>query len=193
MGLNSKFRNHVHLLIFFFQPEGAALQLGTSSKNVRSAMAQLQTAAAQQNDNYTGHAAQETAHSLKDLTSAVRGVAATTNDRQLQTRIIQSADSVMDKSLILIEEARHSLLSHEKITTQDLINISKEVSAALNQCVSCLPGQKDVDEVINNIDDASQILNMNEFPHTNKTYKYVFFFTVETVSKGLAFKKNFFI
>lgn len=49
-------------------------------------MSQLQTAASQQNDNYTGLAAQETANSLKDLTMAVRGVAATSKDRQLQTR-----------------------------------------------------------------------------------------------------------
>lgn len=152
-------------------PEDAASQLGSSSKNVRSAMAQLQTAAAQGNENYTGHAAQETANSLKDLTMAVRGVAATTTDRQLQSRLIQSADSVMDRSLILIEEARRSLRTSEKISSQDLINISKEVSAALNQCVNCLPGQKDVDDVINNIIDAEQILNMNEFPHTNKPYK----------------------
>lgn len=62
------------------------MNLGAASKNVRSAMSQLQTAAAQQNDNYTGLAAQETASSLKDLTMAVRGVASTTKDRQLQTK-----------------------------------------------------------------------------------------------------------
>lgn len=74
------------LIYFSLKAEDAALQLGASSKNVRSAMSQLQTAAAQQNSNYTGHAAQETANSLRDLTMAVRGVAATTNDRQVQTR-----------------------------------------------------------------------------------------------------------
>lgn len=69
-----------------FQASDAALNLGTASKNVRSAMSQLQTAAVQQNDNYAGLAAQETANTLKDLTMAVRGVTATTKDRQLQTR-----------------------------------------------------------------------------------------------------------
>jgi len=70
----------------YFKAENAALQLGSCSKNVTSAMAQLQTAASQQNVSYTGQAAQETAHSLKDLTLAVRGVASTTQDQQLQTR-----------------------------------------------------------------------------------------------------------
>ncbi|EEB19421.1 Talin-2, putative [Pediculus humanus corporis] len=148
----------------------AALNLGTASKNVRSAMSQLQTAAAQQNDNYTGLAAQETASSLKDLTMAVRGVASTTKDRQLQTKVIQSADNVMNKSLTLIEEAKATLISGEEANNRELMSISKDVSAALNQCVSCLPGQKDVDEVIDNIHDAAQVLTMNEFPHTNKSY-----------------------
>lgn len=76
----------------------------------------------------------------------------------------------MDRSLVLIEEARLALQSGERATSQSLINISKEISIALNQCVNCLPGQKDVDDVINNIDETAQVLNMNEFPHTNKPY-----------------------
>ncbi|KAL0267697.1 UNVERIFIED_CONTAM: hypothetical protein PYX00_009891 [Menopon gallinae] len=150
--------------------EDAALQLGATSKNVRSSMAQLQTAAAQQNENYTGHAAQETASSLRDLTNAVRGVAATSKDKQLQSRIIQSADNVMDKSLHLIEEARLALQTGERVHSHELTNISKDISIALNQCVNCLPGQRDVDEVICNIDDTAQILTMNEFPQSSKSY-----------------------
>lgn len=76
----------------------------------------------------------------------------------------------MNKSLTLIEEAKIALVSGKEANSQELINISKDVSAALNQCVSCLPGQKDVDEVITNINDAAQVLTMNEFPETNKSY-----------------------
>lgn len=85
-------------------------------------------------------------------------------------RVIQSADNVMNKSLTLIEEAKATLISGEEANNRELMSISKDVSAALNQCVSCLPGQKDVDEVIDNIHDAAQVLTMNEFPHTNKSY-----------------------
>jgi hypothetical protein len=44
---------------------------------------------------------------------------------------------------------------------------------ALNKCVSCLPGQKDVDEAIHSITDASQILDRGEFPHSSKSYGWV--------------------
>ena len=45
--------------------EGCATQLGATSKTVGSSMAQLLTAAAQGNDNYTGLAARDTAAALQ--------------------------------------------------------------------------------------------------------------------------------
>jgi len=44
---------------------------------------------------------------------------------------------------------------------------------ALNKCVGCLPGQKDVDEAIHSITDASQILDRGEFPYSSKSYGWV--------------------
>ena len=44
---------------------------------------------------------------------------------------------------------------------------------ALNKCVGCLPGQKDVDEAIHSITDASQVLDLGEFPHSSKSYGWV--------------------
>ena len=49
-------------------------------------MASLLTAASQADEHYTGKAARDTAHSLQDLADAVRGVAATSNDRIIQDR-----------------------------------------------------------------------------------------------------------
>ncbi|XP_063237314.1 talin-1 isoform X2 [Bacillus rossius redtenbacheri] len=151
--------------------ESTSLLLGSTSKNVGSAMAQLLSAAAQGNENYTGSAARNTAASLRDLTMAVRGVAATTTNRETQSRIINSADTVMDRSLILIEEAREALRHPERTNnSQNLAHVAKDVSQALNKCVGCLPGQKDVDEAITTITDASQILNTGDFPRTDKSY-----------------------
>ena len=60
----------------------------------------------QGNDNYTGTAARDAANALSNLTGAVRGVAATTEERDLQNGIIDQAIDVMDKSANLIEEAK---------------------------------------------------------------------------------------
>jgi len=63
----------------------------------------------QGNENYTGIAARDTANALRVLTSAVRGVAATSSDRELQDSIVDHARDVMDKSANLIEEAKKAV------------------------------------------------------------------------------------
>ncbi|XP_046398722.1 talin-1 isoform X1 [Ischnura elegans] len=151
--------------------ESAALQLGATSKNVGFAMAQMLSAAAQGNENYTSTAARDTATALSQLTGAVRAVAATSDDREVQAKVIASGEEVMDKSLALIEEARRALQNPEDVrNSQNLTIVAKEVSQSLSRCVGCLPGQKDVDEAINSIANASEVLNLGEFPHTNKPY-----------------------
>ena len=69
-----------------FQAESAALQLGSTSKNVGFAMTWLLCAAVQGNENYTDLAARNSSSALRDLTMSVRGVAATTNNRDTQTK-----------------------------------------------------------------------------------------------------------
>ncbi|KAG7189022.1 hypothetical protein KM043_008615 [Ampulex compressa] len=151
--------------------ESTALRLGATSKNVGFAMAQLLSAAKQGNENYTGSAARETASALKDLTYAVRGVAATSNQPDTQKKVLMTADDVILRSLHLVKEARQALKNPDNPENEaNLAAVAKDVSNSLNKCVSCLPGQRDVDEAIRNIDDMTQVLGMNEFPQTNKSY-----------------------
>ncbi|XP_014474910.1 PREDICTED: talin-1 isoform X3 [Dinoponera quadriceps] len=151
--------------------ESTALRLGATSKNVGFAMAQLLSAAKQGNENYTGSAARETASALKDLTYAVRGVAATSDQPETQKKVLMTADDVILRSLHLVKEARRVLKNPENPENEaNLAAVAKDVSNSLNKCVSCLPGQRDVDEAIRSIDDMTQVLGMNEFPHTNKNY-----------------------
>ncbi|XP_070163641.1 talin-2 isoform X3 [Polyergus mexicanus] len=151
--------------------ESTALRLGATSKNVGFAMAQLLSAAKQGNENYTGSAARETASALKDLTYAVRGVAATSNQPETQKKVLMTADDVILRSLRLVKEARRVLKNPDDPKNEaNLAVVAKDVSNSLNKCVSCLPGQRDVDEAIHNIDDMAQVLNMDEFPQTSKSY-----------------------
>lgn len=151
--------------------ESTALRLGTTSKNVGFAMAQLLSAAKQGNENYTGSAARETATALKDLTYAVRGVAATSDQPETQKKVLMTADDVILRSLYLVKEARRVLKNPDDPENEaNLAAVAKDVSNSLNKCVSCLPGQRDVDEAIRNIDDMAQVLNMDEFPQTSKSY-----------------------
>ncbi|XP_078579993.1 uncharacterized protein LOC144864098 isoform X21 [Branchiostoma floridae x Branchiostoma japonicum] len=139
--------------------EQCAQELGHTSKTVGASMAQLLTAAAQGNENYTGLAARDTANALRTLTGAVRGVAAATSDRQAQDHLIDTARDVMDKSINLIEEAKKAVNDPNNPDNQQrLAQVAKAVSHALNNCVNCLPGQRDVDFAIRNIGEASKAL-----------------------------------
>ncbi|XP_043467434.1 talin-1 isoform X2 [Leptopilina heterotoma] len=151
--------------------ESTALRLGSTSKHVGVSMAQLLSAAKQGNENYTGSAARETASSLKELTSAVRGVAATSNQPETQKMVLMTADDVVEKSLKLVTEARRVLKSPESPHNEaHLAHVAKEVSYSLNKCVSCLPGQRDVEVAIRHIEEISQVLTTQEFRQTTKSY-----------------------
>ena len=54
-------------------------------------------------------AARDTANALKNLSISVRGVAATTKDRELQDKILEHCGEVMEKSANLIEEAKKAV------------------------------------------------------------------------------------
>ena len=151
--------------------ESTTLRLGSTSKNVGVAMAQLLSAAKQGNENYTGSAARETASSLKDLTSAVRGVAATSSQPETQKKVLMTADDVVEKSLKLVREAKRVLKNPENLNNEaNLAAVAKEVSYSLDKCVSCLPGQRDVENAIKTIEEISQVLTTHEIRQTTKSY-----------------------
>ncbi|XP_071140342.1 talin-1-like isoform X1 [Mytilus edulis] len=154
--------------------ESSASKLGATSKTVGSAMAQLLTAASQGNDNYVGIAAKDTANALRVLADATRGVAATSDDREVQELVVESAREVINQSTKLLEEAKKAMNDPENPENQQRLNqVAKSVSNALNNCVNCLPGQRDIDNAIRQITDSFQALAVTQFPPTNKNFQDV--------------------
>uniref|UniRef100_A0A8C6KUQ7 Talin 2 n=1 Tax=Nothobranchius furzeri TaxID=105023 RepID=A0A8C6KUQ7_NOTFU len=152
--------------------EKCAQDLGSTSKAVGSSMAQLLTCAAQGNEHYTGVAARETAQALRTLAQAARGVAASTKEPQAAAAMLDSAQYVMEGSAMLIHEA-HQALVHpgDAESQQRLAQVAKAVSHSLNNCVNCLPGQKDVDMALRSIGEASKKLLVDFLPPCNKTFQ----------------------
>ncbi|XP_076033858.1 talin_middle and talin-RS domain-containing protein rhea isoform X2 [Oratosquilla oratoria] len=152
-------------------PESAAQQLSNSSKTVGSTMAQLLTSASQANQHFTGIASRDTALALKEFSSAVRMVVATSVDHSVRHRLIDAAREVMVRSSELIEEARVVVQGPQSTASQQkLAQVAKGVSQALNKTVSSLPGQKDVDDAIKNITDCTNDLESGNFPISTRPY-----------------------
>uniref|UniRef100_A0A4W6FVU8 Talin 2a n=3 Tax=Lates TaxID=8186 RepID=A0A4W6FVU8_LATCA len=152
--------------------EKCAQDLGSTSKSVGSSMAQLLTCAAQGNEHYTGIAARETAQALKMLAQAARGVAASTTDLKAAAAMLDSARDVMEGSALLIHEAKQALVSPGDAESQQrLAQVAKAVSHSLNNCVNCLPGQKDVDMALKSIGEASKKLLIETIPPASKSFQ----------------------
>ncbi|NWW78730.1 TLN1 protein, partial [Climacteris rufus] len=176
--------------------EKCAQDLGNSTKAVSSAIAHLLGEVAQGNENYTGiglHnragegateptgtdlsfspgiAAREVAQALRSLSQAARGVAANTSDPQAQSAMLECASDVMDKANNLIEEARKAVAKPgDPESQQRLAQVAKAVSQALNRCVNCLPGQRDVDAAIRMVGEASKRLLSDSFPPSTKSFQ----------------------
>lgn len=145
--------------------EKCAQDLGNSTKAVSSAIAQLLGEVAQGNENYAGIAAREVAGGLRSLAQAARGVAALTSDPAVQAIVLDTASDVLDKASSLIEEAKKAA-GHpgDPESQQRLAQVAKAVTQALNRCVSCLPGQRDVDNALRAVGDASKRLLSDSLP-----------------------------
>ncbi|KAM6119230.1 LOW QUALITY PROTEIN: talin-2 [Pterocles gutturalis] len=152
--------------------EKCAQDLGSTSKAVGSSMAQLLTCAAQGNEHYTGVAARETAQALKTLAQAARGVAASTTDPVAAHAMLDSARDVMEGSAMLIQEAKQALAAPGDADRQQrLAQVAKAVSHSLNNCVNCLPGQKDVDVALKSIGESSKKLLVDSLPPSSKSFQ----------------------
>nr|XP_056721704.1 talin-2 [Euleptes europaea] len=152
--------------------EKCAQDLGSTSKAVGSSMAQLLTCAAQGNEHYTGVAARETAQALKTLAQAARGVAASTSDPTAAHAMLDSARDVMEGSAMLIQEAKQALVAPGDAESQQrLAQVAKAVSHSLNNCVNCLPGQKDVDVALKSIGESSKKLLVESLPPSSKSFQ----------------------
>ncbi|KAH0619804.1 hypothetical protein JD844_014074 [Phrynosoma platyrhinos] len=154
------------------KPLPGETDLGSTSKAVGSSMAQLLTCAAQGNEHYTGVAARETAQALKTLAQAARGVAASTSDPAAAHAMLDSARDVMEGSAMLIQEAKQALVAPGDAESQQrLAQVAKAVSHSLNNCVNCLPGQKDVDVALKSIGESSKKLLVESLPPSSKSFQ----------------------
>lgn len=151
-------------------------QLAAVSKTVGLSMAQMLTAAAQGNEVYTGIAAKETFNSLRSFTSSIRAIAAcSSNNRTYQEKLIESARIVLDKSIALVNDSKLALMhpNDSQQNQQRLTQIARSIAQSLYECVNCLPGQKDIDEVIKAIGEYSSVVfnspaHAIRYPQTGK-------------------------
>lgn len=152
--------------------ESTSLKLFSVCQRMNFMNAQIISAAKQGNVNYTGNAARDISATLKNLVSAVRCVSITIDDFTLKQSILTITDEIMLNSLKLLDEAKIILKSQNNSNDKDnLMVTAKEISNLLEKCVSYLPGQKYINDAIEQIEKISQVLESDEFPTSVKSYQ----------------------
>lgn len=144
--------------------ENTSQQLTKSAKAVSLALSQLLSAISQEERIYAGVAGRDLALSLGDFTKNVRGVVATGGNAD----IIESADQVIVNTLRVMDEAQQSL--DNVGNGPSLHQCARDVTNSLQNCIECLPGQREVDEALQTVNELSEIINLGEYPQTQKSY-----------------------
>lgn len=144
--------------------ENTSQQLTKSAKAVSLALSQLLSAISQEERSYAGVAGRDLALSMGDFTKNIRGVVATGGNPD----IIDSADQVIINTIRVMEEAQQSLDNGDNGPT--LQQCARDVTNALQNCIECLPGQREVDEALKSVNELSEIINLGEYPETQKSF-----------------------
>ena len=97
------------------------------------------------------------------------GVAATTNDRGAQHKIIDQAQLVMERSYTMVLEAQRSV-GNPTHSADPLYTAGKAVTVALDGTLSCLPGQEELDGALTHISTWSRQIDSGDFPVSGRPY-----------------------
>ncbi len=78
-------------------------------------------------------------------------------------RLVLAGQDVMQKSLSLLEEVKYCLSQPGHPDNQErLARVARAVTYSLNGCLSCLPGQQDMDVAITSIRTMSETIRIDQ-------------------------------
>ncbi|XP_047038268.1 talin-1 isoform X10 [Helicoverpa zea] len=150
--------------------EWASSTMKTSSRLAASSTAQLVSAVRAGESAACGRAAGELAQSLKDFTTGLRASAALHDDQPRRERVISSGRQVLYSSQTLVEHVKTYLTTSETVDTTSIMSIAKDISQGLESTLEAIPSHTELDVAMENINDTLNILNMGEFPPSDRPY-----------------------
>ncbi|XP_075988136.1 talin_middle and talin-RS domain-containing protein rhea isoform X7 [Anticarsia gemmatalis] len=149
--------------------EWASQTMKTASRSAASATAALVSGARLRDTAACGRSAAELASALRDLGAGLRASAAT-HPPQHAPRLITSGRQVLYSSQTLIEHVKTYLTTSETVDTTAIMSIAKDISQGLESTLEAVPSHTELDLAMENINETLNILNMGEFPPSDKSY-----------------------
>ncbi|XP_046974638.1 talin-1 isoform X11 [Vanessa cardui] len=149
--------------------EWAYSGLQNAGRSAASASAQLAGSARRGEGAACARAAADLAGALRDFAPPLRAALAVAPQHN-QHRVITSGRQVLHSSLTLVETVKHQLASSEEIDTSRIMAIAKDVSQGIEQTIEAVPSHAELDAAMESINQTLDILDMGEFPLTDKSY-----------------------
>ncbi|CAH0716781.1 unnamed protein product, partial [Brenthis ino] len=148
--------------------EWAASRLQGAGRGAASAAAQLAGSARCREPTGCARAAAALAAALRALAPPLRAAAAAAPQHS-QRRVISSGQQVLEASLTLVETVK-AQLAGEEVDSAKIMAIAKDVSQSIEQMIEAVPSHAELDAAMDSINQTIDVLDMGEFPHTDKTY-----------------------
>ncbi|CAG4949257.1 unnamed protein product [Parnassius apollo] len=151
--------------------EWAASRLQGATRAAGAATAALAGAVRVREPAGCGRAAAELAAALRDYTPPLRAAAAHAHRHpHKQLRVISSGRQVLHSSLTLVETVKQYMNTSEDVDTASIVAIAKDISHNLEQTMEAVPSHAELDMAMENINETLNILNMGDFPPSDKSY-----------------------
>ncbi|CAH0698118.1 unnamed protein product [Spodoptera exigua] len=150
--------------------EWASSLLQTSSRQTAASTAALVSGARRGEQASCARAAGDMAQALRDFSAAIRAVAALQHDAQRTQQVITSGRQVLYSSQTLVEHVKRCLTTSETVDTASIMSIAKDISQGLEATLEAVPSHTELDVAMENINETLNILNMGEFPPSDKSY-----------------------
>ncbi|XP_064075627.1 talin-1 isoform X3 [Vanessa tameamea] len=149
--------------------EWAYSGLQSAGRSAASASAQLAGSARRGEGAACARAAADLAGALRDFAPPLRAALAVAPQHN-RHRVITSGRQVLHSSLTLVETVKHQLASSEEVDTSRIMAIAKDVSQGIEQTIESVPSTAELDAAMESINQTLDILDMGEFPLTDKSY-----------------------
>ncbi|XP_045457678.1 talin-1 [Melitaea cinxia] len=160
--------------------EWTCARLTSAGRSAASASAQLAGAARRGEGAGAARAAAELARALRDFAPPLRAALAAAPPPR-RHGVITSGRKVLHSSLTLVETVKYQLANSEEIDSSKIMAIAKDVSQSIEQTIESVPSHAELDEAMESINQTLDILEMNDYPQTDKSYG-----TLQTELNGAA-------
>ncbi|XP_048001980.1 talin-1 isoform X10 [Leguminivora glycinivorella] len=148
--------------------EWARSTMASASRAAAGSTAQLVSAARRQDPPGCGDAAAGLSAALRQWTGGVR--AAAHADAQHTPRLTSTGREVLYSSLTLVETVKTYLSTSERVDISTIVTMAKDVTQNLDTSLEAVPSHSELHAAMENINETLNILNMGEFPPSDRTY-----------------------